>query len=89
MWYEVESTTRPELTDTTSSKNWNYVRRNIREELRTDDVTGEAYTVYLYEEQKIDKNYWEMHKAIERNSANIDYIAMMSDIEIEDGEEDE
>lgn len=88
MWYNVESTTRPELTDTTSSKKWNYVRRNIREEQRTDE-NGETYTVFVFEEQKIDKNYWEMYKAIERNSANIDYIAMMSDIEIEDGEEDE
>lgn len=88
MWTTVESMFEPELTDSTTSRNWIYVRRNVRTEQRTDEATGETVTVYIFEEMKVPRNEWELYKAIERNAANIDYIAMMSDIDIET-EEDE
>ena len=88
MWITSEATYEPDVIDTTTSRVYNYVRRNIREEEREDEE-GNSYTVWVYEEMKIPKNEWELYKAVERNTANIDYIAMMSDIEIEDGEEDE
>lgn len=88
MWNTSESGYMPELIDTTSSRNWIYVRRNVREERRIDD-TGEETTVYVYEEMKIARENWGLYQAVERNTANIDYIAMMADIEIEGDEEDE
>lgn len=89
MWYEAEGTTRPENIDTTSSKKYNYVRKDIHTETRTDEMTGKAYTVYVWLERKIAKDDWELYKAVEKNTADIDYICMMTDIEIEDGEDDE
>ena len=89
MWIRVEGATRPETTDTTSSKKWNYVRKDIHSEERTDEMTGETYTVWTWFELKVAKEDWELYKAVERNTANIDYIAMMSDIELEEDEEAE
>ena len=90
MWTTVESMFEPELTDSTTSRNWIYVRRNVREEQRTDEVTGETVTVYIFEEMKVPRDEWELYKAVERNTANIDYIAMMSDLDIDpETEEDE
>ena len=54
-----------------------------------EDEEGNRYTVWVYEEMRIAKDEWELYKSVERNTANIDYIAMMSDIEIEEDEEDE
>lgn len=88
MWTTVESMFEPELTDSTTSRNWIYVRRNVRTEQRKDEETGETVTVYIFEEMRVPRDEWELYKAIERNAANIDYIAMMSDIDIET-EEDE
>lgn len=80
----------PEPTDSTTSRNWIYVRRNVRKEQRTDEGTGETVTVYIFEEMKVPRNEWELYKAVERNTASIDYIAMMSDIDIDpETEEDE
>lgn len=89
MWYNAESTAKPAVLDTTSSKKYNYITRNVHTEQRTDEQTGENYTVWLYEEMKIPKDSWELYKAVERNTANIDYIAMMTDVELEEDEEDE
>ena len=90
MWYISESTEYPILKDDTSSHNWIYVRRNVRTEQRTDEATGETVTVYIFEEMKVPRDEWELYKAVERNAANIDYIAMMSDIDIDpETEEDE
>ncbi len=88
MWVNAEATFEPDAVDTTTSRIYNYVRRNIHEEQREDEE-GNSYTVWVYEERKIAKEDWELYKAVERNTANIDYIAMMSDIEIEEDEEDE
>ena len=89
MWETVEATFMPDMTDSTTSRNWVYVHRNIREEQRTDEQTGETYTVWVFEEMKIPKDSWELYKVVERNTANIDYLAMMTDVELEEDEEDE
>ena len=89
MWYEVESTTQPESIDNTSSRNWIYVRKDIHTEEREDEMTGEKMAVWVWKEMKIARENWELYKAVESNTANIDYIAMMSDIEIEEDEKDE
>jgi hypothetical protein len=89
MWYYAEGKERPAIVDETSSKKWVYVRRDIHAEERIDEMAGETYTVYVWLEMKIAKDSWGLYKAVERNTANIDYIAMVEDIEIEDGEDDE
>lgn len=58
MWYKSESTARPELIDTTSSKVYVYVRKNIEEVERQDEQTGETYIVYVYDETKIPKDVY-------------------------------
>lgn len=88
MWITAEANYKPDAIDTATSRIYNYIRRNIHQEQHEDDE-GNMLTVWVYEEKKISKENWELYKIIERNSANIDYIAMMTDIEIEDGEDNE
>ena len=88
MWVNAESEFEPEVVDTASSKTYNYVRRNIQAVERTDDE-GRTYTVYEYEELKVLKDNWELYKAVERLRADLDYVAMMDDIDLLDGEEDD
>lgn len=88
MWIMAEANCKPDTIDTATSRIYNYIRRNIHQEQHEDDE-GNMLTVWVYEEKKILKENWELYKTIERNSANIDYIAMMTDIEIEDGEDNE
>lgn len=71
MWYSAEGTTRPENIDTTSSKKWNYVRKDIHTEERTDEMTGEAYTVYVWLEMKIAKENWELYLTAVSNEARL------------------
>lgn len=89
MWYYAESGDRPETVDQVSSKKWVYVRRNIEEferEDETDPTIKEKF--YKWEEMKVSKDDWELYIMAERNTANIDYIAMMEDIELEEVDED-
>ena len=60
MWYRTEMTDKPELQDTTSSKVYNYDRRNIVEEKRTDEE-GNVLTAYVFEERKVTKDDWDRY----------------------------
>ena len=66
-WYHSESATRPLETDTTSSKKYNYVRRNITEVQRTENE--EIITMYEYDECKILKEDWGLYE--ERSDSDI------------------
>lgn len=79
-WRKLQCDTMPELIDTTSSSVVNYMRRNITK--KTIEVEGETKTVYEYEEIKINKSEWDMFQQTIDNEANIDYIAMMLDVEL-------
>ena len=57
MWYKSESTAYPELIDTTSSKVYVYVRKNV-EEVEREDEEGNKYTVYVYDEMKVPKEVY-------------------------------
>ena len=81
-WYRSESTVMPEETDLTSSKVYNYVRRNIEEEEREDEE-GNTITMYVFEEMKVPKESWGMYLETIQKTANIDYIAMETGIELE------
>jgi len=80
-FYKTESLTRPLEVDTESSTHYNYVRRDITEEERTED--GQSVTVYVYEECKIPKESWELYLATVQNTADIEYIAAMTDVDLE------
>ena len=84
-----KSTIKPELIDTTSSKTTVYIRQNIVENIKTDEMTGEKTVFYEYDEAKLTKEeYQEYLKELEiidiqKQRADIDYIALMSGIDLE------
>ena len=84
-----ESTIKPELVDTTSSKTTVYLRKNIIEKERVDEETGESTLCYEYDEAKLTKEeYQEYLKELEivdiqKQRADIDYIALMCGVDLE------
>ena len=84
-----KSTIKPELIDTTSSKTTVYIRQNIVENKKTDEMSGKETVFYEYEEAKLTKEeYKEYLKELEiidiqKQRADIDYIALMSGIDLE------
>ena len=83
------SSVKPDLIDTTSSKTTVYIRKNIIEKERIDNETGDSTTYYEYDEAKLTKEeYQEYLKElgiidIQKQRADIDYIALMSGIDLE------
>ena len=83
------SSVKPDLIDTTSSKVVVYLRQNIVENIKTDEMSGEEIVFYEYEEAKLTKEeYQEYLKElkiidIQKQRADIDYIAIMSGIDLE------
>ena len=61
MWYEAEATSAPRSIDDTSSKKYIYVTRNVTTEERVDD-NGTKYTVWVYEEAKIDRDFYPIYE---------------------------
>ena len=84
-----QSSVKPELVDTTSSKVVVYLRQNIVENIKTDEISGEETVFYEYEEAKLTKEeYQEYLKELEiidiqKQRADIDYIALMADVDLE------
>ena len=84
-----QSSVKPDLLDTTSSKTTAYLRKNIIEKERIDNETGVSTTYYEYDEAKLTKaEYKEYLKELEiidiqKQRADIDYIALMSGIDLE------
>lgn len=89
-WYYVEGKERPVIVDETSSKKWVYIRRNIEEferEDETDPTIKEKF--YKWEEMRIPKENYPIYQLEVQNAANLDYLAMMSDIDLDNDEEGE
>ena len=84
-----QSSVKPDLIDATSSKVVVYLRQNIVENIKTDEMSGEETVFYEYEEAKLTKEeYQEYLKELEiidiqKQRADIDYIALMSGIDLE------
>ena len=84
-----QSSVKPDLVDTTSSKVVVYLRQNIVENKKTDEMSGKETVFYEYEEAKLTKaEYQEYLKELEivdiqKQRADIDYIALMSGIDLE------
>ena len=81
-----QSSVKPDLLDTTSSKVVVYLRQNIVENIKTDEMSGEETVFYEYEEAKLTKEeYREYLKELEiidiqQQRADIDYIMLMTGI---------
>lgn len=81
-----QSSVKPDLVDTTSSKTCVYIRQNIVENIKTDKMSGEKTVFYEYEEAKLTKQeYQEYLKELEiidiqQQRADIDYIMLMTGI---------
>lgn len=76
-WYRAESAECPQEQDLTSSKKYNYVRRNIEEVERETD--GEVITMYVYEEAKVLKEDWGIYTDLSQAQADIDYLTMITE----------
>ena len=50
-----QSSVKPDLLDTTSSKVVVYLRQNIVEKIKTSEISGEETVFYEYEEAKLTK----------------------------------
>ena len=81
-WYTSESDGYPEDVDMNSSPTTVYLRRNIEEVEREDPETGDTHTVYVYEEAKLSHADYAIYRE-ELNAANIDYIAAMTDVDLD------
>ncbi len=81
-----QSSVKPDLVDTTSSKVVVYLRQNIVENKKTDEMSGEETVFYEYDEAKLTKEeYQEYLKELEiidiqQQRADIDYIMLMTGI---------
>ena len=84
-----QSSVKPDLVDTASSKVVVYLRQNIVENKKIDEMSGEETVFYEYDEAKLTKQeYQEYLKELEiidiqKQRADIDYIALMSGIDLE------
>lgn len=73
MWYEQQCVgVRPKDLETTMSKFYNYVRKNIVESEEVYAPTGETMKVYDYLEAKVLKEDWELFTEIMNNTGKID-----------------
>ena len=57
--YKAEGTTKPEKIDDISSKNYVYLRENIKMEKRTDEE-GKSETVYTWDEKKVRNDVYDV-----------------------------
>ena len=84
-----QSSVKPDLVDTTSSKAIVYLRQNIIENIKTDEMSGKETVFYEYEEAKLTKEEYQKYMKeleiidIQKQRADIDYIALMSGIDLE------
>lgn len=69
MWEKRESKERPSVLDTTSSRVYNYVRKNIEQETRQGEEGPETF--YVFDEQKILKEDWDTYENVVRNTQDV------------------
>lgn len=85
-----QSVNCPDLVDTTSSKVVVYLRKNIIELTHHDIELDKNVTCYEYDEAKLTKEEYEQYLKeleiidIQQQRADIDYIALMSGIDLQE-----
>lgn len=84
-----QSSIKPDLIDTTSSKKYVYLRKNIVEVNSKDEQSGEDRSYFEYDEAKLTKSEYEEYLKelsiidIQQQRADIDYIALMTGVDLE------
>lgn len=89
-WYHTQGTQaeRPAEVDLDSapasaySQGYVYLRKNIQRIEVEDPTTGETYEVWDYDEAVLTRADYGIYSA-EQVQANVDYIAVMSDIDLD------
>ena len=92
-WYKSESIVRPDEVDITSSKKVVYLRRNIVERQREDEISGETVTYYEYDEAKLSRTEYEVYlketsnydwfePILKQHEADIYYISLMMGVKL-------
>ena len=79
MWHKSENTIRPAQLDTSSSKVYNIITKNVEEVTYIDDEGKEA-TKFVYDEAFILKEDWEVYESILQNKSDLQDIAEALDI---------
>lgn len=85
MWYSSETIgEKPSSLDLTSSKVYNYMRKDFVSSPVVDPDTGETTETlrWTYMEQKIPKDQYELYVQTQQQQADLDYIAMMADVDL-------
>lgn len=81
-----QSNIYPELIDENLSKVYTYIRKNVKE------ITVNEVAMYEYDEAKLTKEEYKQYIDylnvinLEKMRADIDYIAFMSNVDLEEGE---
>lgn len=84
-----QSSNKPDLIDTTSSKKYVYLRKNVVEVNSKDEQSGEDRSYFEYDEAKLTKSEYEEYLKelsildIQQQRADIDYIALMTGVDLE------
>ena len=84
-----QSSIKPDLIDTTSSKKYVYLRKNVVEINSKDEQSGEDRSYFEYDEAKLTKSEYEEYLKelsildIQQQRADIDYIALMTGVDLE------
>lgn len=84
-----QSSIKPDLIDTTSSKKYIYLRQNVVEVNSKDEQSGEDRSYFEYDEAKLTKSEYEEYLKelsildIQQQRADIDYIALMTGVDLE------
>lgn len=74
--------------DTTSSAVVVYQRRNIKRVSGIDEMSGETYEIWEYEERKLSREEYAsiraelQQKQIDQNRADIEFISAMTDVDL-------
>lgn len=68
----------PQEIDTTSSRKYNYVRRNIVE-VEREQEDGTTLTMYEYEEIQVLKEDWGLYLDLVQAQADIEYLNMITE----------
>ena len=82
IYYDSESLSEPEIIDVDSSPTTVYLRKDIEENTRVEEETGETITYYSYKEAKIPKTEYNAYMN-EKNQADIEYLYMMEGFDYE------
>lgn len=85
-----QSKNYPDLVDNTSSKTFVYLRKNVIELTNHDIELGKNITSFEYEEVKLTKEEYQQYLKeleiidIQQQRADIDYIALMTGVDLEE-----